>query len=120
MSSELSKTVRCPYKECPESSHPFGTEFCPNTGKSLKKGNKRTIILLGLAVFLIIIGASFIIATNYMITSHETPEEKKSERSEKYRKDDQSSEEVPSKKPREEEEFVEGKIPTTITPDKAS
>ncbi len=33
----INDKIPCPYPGCPEKSHPKGTEFCPYTGKPLKK-----------------------------------------------------------------------------------
>jgi hypothetical protein len=35
--------IKCPYNECPDKYHPDTMEFCPNTGKRLKRGWKRIV-----------------------------------------------------------------------------
>ncbi|WP_207682114.1 hypothetical protein [Desulfonema magnum] len=55
MSSKQTSGIRCPH--CSEGSHPVGTEFCPNTGKPLKKKSSKIIVVSALTVVFVAVAA---------------------------------------------------------------
>jgi len=74
MSPEQTERIYCRHKDCPDETHPPGSNFCPNTGKSLKRLSKKAFVIPCLLIFfvfaLVLIGRNI---PNTLLPRRDTP-----------------------------------------------